>query len=134
MHPVFSLRAKGLALYGALSRGDAATLENLLSSDFHGSLCEGLPLGLGRDYHGRDAMMQAAWGPIDALFALDVKVDRLFEASAFLIGIGRYEGRARSSGREIRAAFAHFWQFDGDRFVGLRQVTDTALWRDALAP
>jgi hypothetical protein len=43
-----------------------------------------------------------------------------------------YEGRAKTTGKQLRAAFAHFWQFNGAQFTSLQQVTDTGIWRDAL--
>jgi hypothetical protein len=44
------------------------------------------------------------------------------------------KGTARDTGKPLRAAFAHFGQFNGTQFTGLQQVTDTGMWRDALGP
>jgi len=46
--------------------------------------------------------------------------------------LGDYRGRARRTGRELDAPFAHLWTSDGDRLCSLRQYTDTALWCAAL--
>lgn len=51
-----------------------------------------------------------------------------------LIAHGHYVGKAKPTGKPVRAAFAHFWSFDGERFTGVRQVTDSAIWEHALDP
>lgn len=127
-----SILIKGQELYSALRKGDAASLQILLSSDFQGRLASGLPCGLGRQYDGREDMMAEAWGAVDLLFDLDLKIVRLFDTGEVLIGRGFYEGHAKTNGRAIRAAFAHFWQFDGLQFRSMEQITDTALWHEAL--
>ncbi|HVE53140.1 MAG TPA: nuclear transport factor 2 family protein [Ramlibacter sp.] len=123
-------RAQGL--YAALNSGDADALQRLLAVDFIGQLAPGLPVNLGRRYDGLHAMLSEAWAEVDRLFQLEVKADRFFDTGEVLVVHGTYEGIARATGKALHAGFAHFWQFDGTRFTGLQQVTDTAMWRDAL--
>jgi len=52
----------------------------------------------------------------------------------YLIGRGTYVGTATSTGKPVTAAFAHFWRFEGDRIAAVQQVTDSALWQQALEP
>lgn len=128
-----SLLEKGSALYNALGTGDVATLEQLLSEDFQGRLTEGLPQGFGRSvYSGRDAMLNDGWGSIGAFFDMRPEVERMIDGGDTLVGMGSYVGTAKPTGKDVRAAFAHFWTYDGEHFTGVRQVTDSALWERAL--
>ncbi|MDH6590415.1 ketosteroid isomerase-like protein [Variovorax sp. TBS-050B] len=126
------ISTKGRELYAALNSGDADALARLLRDDFSGCLSPGLPRGLGKTYGGLNAMMGEAWAVVDQLFDLDVEVDQLFEAGDMLIARGMYHGTAKQSGKAFRAAFAHFWHYDGTQFSQLQQITDTGLWRDAI--
>lgn len=124
---------KGEALYAALRTGDVDALGGLLAPAFRGELTVGLPRGLGRVYDGLETMMSDGWGAVDTLFDMCPKVERLYDGGDVLIGRGHYEGTVKSTGAPFRAAFAHFWGFDGDRFTGVYQVTDSVAWQRALA-
>jgi ketosteroid isomerase-like protein len=122
---------KGRLLYGALAAGDTAALHKLLHERFQGHLTDGLPNGFGGRYDGLPRMMDA-WGGADTWFDMAPRVDRFFEGGKVLIAQGHYVGTAKPTGKPVRAAFAHFWDFDGERFTSVRQVTDSGAWRDAL--
>lgn len=121
----------GRALYAALAEGDADAFGRLLSPGFQGRLTEGLPHGLGRHYDGLD-MMMTAWAALDQWFEVRPRPDALIDGDGVLIARGHYVGRARPTGKPLRAAFAHFWPFDGRQFTAVQQITDSAAWRDAL--
>lgn len=124
--------SKGEAVYAALLAADLVALRRLLSPDFCGHLTEGLPYGFGGVYDGLDAMIKGAWQAIGEYFELRPEVDELFDCSDVLIARGFYVGRARSTHKAFRAAFAHFWDFNGERFTAVRQVTDSGAWEKAL--
>jgi 2-(1,2-epoxy-1,2-dihydrophenyl)acetyl-CoA isomerase len=123
---------KGQELYAALGAGDLDALRRLLVPDFRGELTAGLPHGLGRTLKGLDAMIIDGWGAVDAMVNVTPDVQTLHEAGDVLIVRGRYVGAVRATGRPLRAAFAHFWPFDGERFTGVQQITDSAAWVEAL--
>lgn len=125
--------AKGEQLYAALRSGDIDPLHRLLSPNFRGELTAGLPHGFGRVYEGLETMIDEGWSAVGEYFAMEPQVDKLYDAGNILIGRGWYIGTAKPSGKTIRAAFAHFWPFDGQQFTGVYQVTDSAVWRDALS-
>lgn len=123
---------RGRELYAAVTDGGVEALGRLLTPDFQGQLSEGMPCGLGRIYDGLPMMMNEGWGAIDAEFEINPQPEELIDGGGVLIARGYYVGTAKSTGRAVRAAFAHFWRFDGERFTGVQQITDTAKWRDAL--
>jgi len=128
------LIAKGRRLYAALAAGDLAELHELISERFQGDLTAGLPNGAGRHYDGREAMMTEGWGAIGRSFEMSPQPEELIDGGDVLIGRGSYVGKAIPTGKPVRAAFAHFWRFDGAQFTAVQQVTDSGVWRDALLP
>jgi ketosteroid isomerase-like protein len=129
---VSNIIAKGEELYTALRAGDVETLRRLLSPNFHGELTAGLPCGFGRVYEGLETMIGEGWGAVDRSFDIAPQTDDLYDGGDVLIARGWYVGTAKPTGKPFRAAFAHFWSFDGERFTGVRQVTDSATSGDAL--
>ncbi|TMD92027.1 MAG: DUF4440 domain-containing protein [Chloroflexi bacterium] len=121
------------SVYSALAAGDAAALGELLAPGFEAEVAEGMPLGLGGHRSGSDAMIRETWWPIGRSFAMRVEPGEWIACEdGRLLVLGRYRGRARSTGQPVDAAFAHLWTARDGRLVGLRQLTDTALWAAAL--
>jgi 2-(1,2-epoxy-1,2-dihydrophenyl)acetyl-CoA isomerase len=121
-------------LYAALGAGDAAAIDELLAPDFDGHLADGMPLGLGGVKRGAGAMRDEGWWAIGRAFAARAEPDEWIRcADGRLLVLGRYRGRARTSGGALDAAFAHLWTAAGGRLTALRHFTDTARWTDALA-
>lgn len=122
------------SLYAALARGDAETVDRLLSPEFVGHVTEGMPLEMGGTHVGAEAMRAQVWWRIGEHFrARAVAEDYRLGADGGLTVIGTYRGQGRRSGAELEAAFVHVLSFDTDgRICALRQLTDTAAWRAAL--
>jgi 2-(1,2-epoxy-1,2-dihydrophenyl)acetyl-CoA isomerase len=122
------------ALYRALAAGDRDVLNELLSEDFIGHAAEGLPLGMGGDHRGREAMQRNLWWKIGKHFKVEAQPAefRVLDDGGLLVA-GHYRGVARRSGRPLDAEFTHVLRFDADgRITSLRQLTDTAAWVEAL--
>ena len=122
------------ALYRALASGDRPAVTALLSDDFIGHAAEGLPLGMGGEHRGAEAMQRNLWWKIGQHFKVQAQPDelRILDDGELLV-TGHYRGVARRSGRALDAEFTHVLRFDQDgRIASLRQLTDTAAWTDAL--
>ncbi|MGU3500981.1 enoyl-CoA hydratase-related protein [Mycobacterium sp. C31M] len=121
-------------LYQALAAGDREALDRLLAPDFIGHAAEGLPLDMGGTHVGPDAMRKNLWWRIGQHFeARAVAEDFQTLHDGRLVVIGTYEGSARKSGAELKAAFVHVLSFSTDgRIASLNQLTDTAAWHAAL--
>ena len=120
-------------LYEALATGDGDAVAELLAPDFQGSIAPGMPLGLGGLKDGMVAMRDDGWWAIGRAFSVRVEPEEWIPcADGRLLVIGRYVGRARSSGRPLEAEVAHLWSAVEDRLTSVHQFTDTAMWRDAL--
>ncbi len=122
------------ALYRALALGDRDAINALLSEDFIGHAAEGLPLGMGGEHRGAEAMQRNLWWKIGKHFKVEAQPNELRVVDdGDLLVTGHYRGVARRSGRALDAEFTHVLRFDRDgRITSLRQLTDTAAWIDAL--
>jgi ketosteroid isomerase-like protein len=121
-------------LYASLEAGDGAAIEQLLAPDFDGALAAGMPLGLGGPRTGAAAMRDDGWWAIGREFSVRAEpFEWLRCADGRLVVLGRYAGRARSTGRRLDAEFAHLWAARDGRLTSLPHYTDTALWVAALS-
>jgi 2-(1,2-epoxy-1,2-dihydrophenyl)acetyl-CoA isomerase len=121
------------AVYAALATGDREALEALLHPEAEGTLTEGLPLGIGGVRRGPEAMIRDGWWAIGAAYAMRARPAEWIPcADGRLLVLGRYVGTARSSGSAVDAAYAHLWTARDGSISSVWQLTDSALWRDAL--
>jgi 2-(1,2-epoxy-1,2-dihydrophenyl)acetyl-CoA isomerase len=121
-------------LYEALAAGDRDVLTGLLHPDFVGHAAEGLPLKMGGQHIGPEAMCTNLWWRIGEHFkARAVPADFLVLEDGRLVVVGTYRGSARRTGNVLEAAFIHLLGFAPDgRIETLSQLTDTAAWHAAL--
>jgi 2-(1,2-epoxy-1,2-dihydrophenyl)acetyl-CoA isomerase len=121
-------------LYRALATGDRDALATLLRADFVGHAAEGLPLGMGGEHRGPEAMQRDLWWRIGKHFSVTAEPHEfhLLDDGRLLVA-GHYRGVARVSGKPLDAAFTHVIGFaDDGRITSLDQLTDTAAWVEAL--
>src|SRR5437899_9140805 len=62
-------------LYRALATGDRESIATLLSADFIGHAAEGLPLGMGGQHRGPEAMQRDLWWRIGKHFRVAAEPD-----------------------------------------------------------
>ncbi len=123
------------SLYRALAAGDREALGTLLHPDFIGHATEGLPLGVGGEHVGPDAMRREVWWQLGRHYNVEAHPDEFHTLDeGRLLVAGHYRGEARRSGRTLDAAFHHVIGFaDDGRMTSLDQLTDSAAWIEALA-
>jgi ketosteroid isomerase-like protein len=122
-------------LYAALGSGDAAAVGELLAPDFDGRFAKLMPLGIGGHKVGAVAAREQGWWAIGRAFSVRIEPQEWIGcADGRLFVIGRYVGRARSTGRAFEADFAHLWHARDGRLTSVHQFTDTASWTAALEP
>jgi 2-(1,2-epoxy-1,2-dihydrophenyl)acetyl-CoA isomerase len=122
-------------MYEALAAGDSAAIDELLDPDFEGRFAEGLPFGAGGTKVGAATARSHGWWAIGRAFKVRVEPHEWIPCvDGRLLVVGRYIGRARSTGGELDAAFTHLWAARDGRLTSVYQLTDTARWAAALAP
>jgi 2-(1,2-epoxy-1,2-dihydrophenyl)acetyl-CoA isomerase len=121
-------------LYRALAAGDADALGSLLHPDFVGHATEGLPLHMGGQHVGPEAMRKRLWWQIGRHYRAEAQVDEYHALDdGRLFVAGHYRGTARASGNALDAKFIHVLGFaDDGRISALDQLTDSAAWAEAL--
>jgi 2-(1,2-epoxy-1,2-dihydrophenyl)acetyl-CoA isomerase len=121
-------------LYRALAAGDRETLRKLLHPDFIGHTTEGLPLGVGGEHVGPDAMRREVWWQLGRHYNVEAQPDAFHTLDdGRLLVAGHYRGEAHRSGKKLEAAFHHVIGFaDDGRMTSLDQLTDSAVWIEAL--
>lgn len=119
-------------LYAALVAWDKVEITALLHPNFIGHATEGLPLGLGGDYKGPDAMISDFWARIGRAYAAWARPDSFRQRDDGALEVhGWYRGNARS-GSELEAEFIHILTFKNGQISELDQLTDSQKWVDAL--
>jgi 2-(1,2-epoxy-1,2-dihydrophenyl)acetyl-CoA isomerase len=121
-------------LYRALVSGDRDALASLLHPEFVGHATEGLPLKMGGEHVGAEAMQRNLWWRIGRHYKAEAQVDEFHGLDdGRLFVAGHYRGEGRESGRKLDAAFIHVIGFSADgRITSLDQLTDSAAWIEAL--
>lgn len=120
-------------LYAALRTGDGKAVARLLHPDFAGAATPGLPLDLGGSYDSPEAMQRDFWWRIGRSWTASAEPDQMHALDdGRLLVSGTYRGASRSTGRKLDAAFLHLLTFEGERIVGLEQLTDSAAWASTL--
>jgi ketosteroid isomerase-like protein len=112
------------AIYDAFDRGDVDGWVGLLAHDIEWSVPETLPWGGTRHGHEGvrvfrellDEHVEGGWGTPEEFLETD---DRI-------VVLGRFNGRARATGREFEMAFAHVWAFSDGVPVRYHNYSDTA--------
>jgi len=94
-----------------------------------------MPAEIGGGYEGAETMLRQCWARVFALADVHpVPEEYLPVDDDRMVVLGRYQGTARATGRQISAAFAHVLRFADGRVSELVQITDTARWHAALTP
>lgn len=121
-------------LYDGFAARDGQAILDALRDDFRGEVADGMPLGVGGIHEGREAMLRDCWGPVFGAYDMRVEADEYLECGADrVVVLGRYRGPHREGGWEVDAAFAHVLTIRDGRVAALRQITDTARWREEVA-
>ena len=130
-----SVRQLVEGLYPALVAGDRPAVERLVAEDFTGTLTEGLPFEIGGVHEGRERMIEDGWWALGRNFSLRVEPSEWIDcAGGRLLVLGRYVGRARSTGAPVDAVFAHVWTARDGQLSAVWQLTDSARFVAALQP
>jgi uncharacterized protein len=115
-------------LYDAFAARDVQALRDALADDFVGRVSDGMPLGVGGEHSGPEAMIRDVWGKVFATYEIDVDAERFYPSGDHVVAVGHYRGTVRASGRPVEASFAHVLTIRDGRIARLDQITDTGSW------
>jgi ketosteroid isomerase-like protein len=116
-------------LYEAFASRDLEGLRDALADDFVGQVSDGMPLALGGEHTGPEAMIRDVWRKVFESYEMHVDAERFYPSGDdHVVAVGHYRGTVRASGQPIEAAFAHILTIRDGRIAHLRQITDTGRW------
>lgn len=114
------------------ARGNPETIRQVLAPDVCWEVVEGFPYS--GVYVGLDDVLRNFFGRLFEDFASFVAVgSEFFESGDHVMALGTYTGRAKATGKEFTARFAHVWTLQGGRIIRLQQCADTVQVVRALA-
>jgi 2-(1,2-epoxy-1,2-dihydrophenyl)acetyl-CoA isomerase len=127
------MRALLEQLYAALVAGDREAAISLLAPDFVGKTTPGMPMGVGGEHRGRDEMWDEFFAVIGSRFDFRPVTQEWINCGRDrMLVTGRYMGSTRGTGTPLDAAFMHLWTAENGKLVALDQLTDSAVWTEAL--
>jgi ketosteroid isomerase-like protein len=121
------------AVYQALQSRHVPGLKAALRNDVEATLSSGLPLDLGGRYVGLTEVL-GMWAAVARHFDIRPEPEEYIESVEphVVVVRGWYRGTARSTGRNLEAAFVHIWGTRDGQVQSLLQITDTARWATSL--
>ena len=117
-------------LYDA--RGNPDIIRQVLAPDVRWEVVEGFPYG--GVYVGLDNVIHHLFGRLFQDYENFVAVGSEFlESGDRVVALGAYRGRAKTTGKDFTAQFAHVWTLRSGKIVRLQQCADTVQLTRALA-
>src|SRR5262245_22508781 len=114
------------------ARGDPDVIRQVLAPDVRWEVVEGFPYS--GVYTGLDDVLRNFFGRLFQVFESFVAAgSEFFESDDHVIALGTYTGRAKATGKDFTARFAHVWTVQGGKIVRLQQCADTVQVVRALA-
>ena len=111
------------------ARGNPEIILQVLAPNVRWEVVEGFPYS--GVYVGLDDVLRNFFGRLFEDFESFVAVgSEFFESGDHVIALGTYTGRAKATGKEFTARFAHVWTLQGGR---MQQCADTVQVVRALA-
>jgi ketosteroid isomerase-like protein len=106
------------------ARGNPDIIRQVLAPDVHWDVVEGFPYG--GVYVGLDDVVgnffRRLFQDCESFVAMG---SEFFECGDHVVALGTYTGRAKATGRDFTARFAHVWTLQGGKIVRLQQCADT---------
>jgi ketosteroid isomerase-like protein len=121
------------SLYEATSRGEFSQIRDALDPNVEW-IGPSLPgLWLGGTHRGAEAVWKEVIEPTFERFKnLRVEMMKFYDIGDYLIAIGHFHGRAKTTGKELEAATAHICTVKNGKITRFEAFHDSANWLEAL--
>ncbi|MDQ3906905.1 MAG: nuclear transport factor 2 family protein [Acidobacteriota bacterium] len=114
-------------MYAAFGRGDIQAVIAALDPQVEWWEAENFIYADGNPYKGPQAVLEGVFARLGNEWdGFAVSPEEVLDAGDTVIGRGHYSGAYKKNGERVRAQFAHFFTFRGDKVVKFQQYTDTA--------
>ena len=113
-------------MYRSFAAGDVATVLGSMSPDIVWNEAENFPYADRNPYVGPEAIATGVFGRIAADYdGFGLEIEELIDGGDTVVALGRYVGTFRSTGKPLRAQFAHVWRVAGGKVTRFQQYADT---------
>jgi ketosteroid isomerase-like protein len=114
-------------MYAAFGSGDIPAVIAALDPQVEWREAENFIYADGNPYIGPGAVLEGVFMRIGNEWeGFVVSPEEVLDAGDTVIGHGYYSGVYKKTGEHVRAQFAHFFTFRGEKVVKFQQYTDTA--------
>jgi uncharacterized protein len=118
-------------LYDAFARGDVPTVLAAMHPGIVWNEAEHFPYADRNPYVGPQAVLEGVFLRIAEDFEFfRVVVESLLDAGDNVVALGRYQGRHKTTGKDMDAQMAHIWWLQNGKIVRFQQYADTAQARE----
>lgn len=118
-------------VYKALGQGDAQGIAALCTPGVRWEITPGFPHSA--TFVGLEAVFNDFFGPLMQDFdSWRTVPDTFLDAGDHVIALGHYHSRAKATGKDMTASFAHVWSLDDGKAARLRHYADTVQLARAL--
>lgn len=123
------------SLYAAFAKGDIPTVLGALDPQVEWREAENFIYADGNPYVGPQSVLSGVFMRIVSDWdGFAVSPTGVLDAGDTAIGYGHYSGTHKKTGKQVRAQFAHFFTFRDGKIVKFQQYTDTAQFKQVVAP
>ena len=120
------------SFYAALGRGDLPAVLDLLHPQIQWTEVKGFPYYKGT-LRSHQEIIDGLLGPLNRDWdGFAATPHEFLSEDGRVVCFGNYSGDAKSTGKRMRAAFAHRWEVQGEKITRFDMVADTFLVREAL--
>lgn len=113
-------------LYDDFSSGNIPGALARMSPDIVWNEANNFPYADGNPYIGPDAVLQGVFARIGAEWdGFTVEIDEILDAGDTIVGLGRYRGVCKATGREQDTQIAHVFRVRNGKIVAFQQHADT---------
>jgi ketosteroid isomerase-like protein len=121
-------------LYEAFGRGDVPTVIGQLDQNIEWNEAENFIYADRNPYVGPQAVLEGVFMRLgDEWEGFAVAPEEWLDSGDRIVVLGIYSGAHKSTGRQVRAQFAHVWSLRDGRVVRFQQYTDTKQFADTVA-
>lgn len=118
--------------YAASARGDVAAMMAEVAPDVQWTEMAGFPCA--GTHVGPDRVVEQVFRVLARDWeGYGFELDMLLDAGPHVVGLGRYHGRHRTTGKTLDTRVAHVWEVRGGLVRRFEQFTDTLLVAQAMA-
>ena len=120
------------SMYEAFARGDVPAVLNALDPQVEWREADNFLYADRNPYIGPQAILEGVFMRLGAEWdGFSAIPDALLDAGVHVVALGIYSGTHKTTGKQVRAQFAHIWTLAQGKVRKFQQYTDTKQFADA---